>query len=318
VNWHEDWVGAFGSAPVDPTSREVSVQEVLAELIAGQPCRWFEHYEPTERGKAFLRGLSEAAFGGANEQVAWFVSEYALPVPPAWRNDIPFTYRCPDFACGDVARVLIVELKTERGSYQPRQMVDYLRLARHTFPDCWTDVVLLGPHRPGARPPHDDRQRYAELTWADVPARLLEHFGDDPRATQLCAFLHAELARPTAAATGTPARIPEDGDRDIDEAARGDAAVAHALRLAPSVATATASDRTERGIDVVFPTIESARRARRRVAAALQDGGWTDRVSVWLWQPASSGKPTTDAGAVAGLELRLAPRLARPHRGGAT
>lgn len=312
VRWHEHWLGAFGAPPVDPTSREVSVQEVLAELIAGHRCAWFEPYEPTGAGRAFLRGLWAAAVGDAGEQLPWFVSEYALPVPPAWRSDIPFTYRCPDFACGDGSRVLIVELKTERGSYQPRQMADYLRLARHKLPDCWTDVVLLGPHRPGASPPHDDRQRYAELTWAGVPALLREHFPNDVRAAQLCAFLGVELARlPSAAVSRAAVPVVVDDPVDVEDAARGDAAVAHALRLAPSIATAAAGDRTERGIDVEFPTVETARHAQLRIAAALEEGGWADRVSVWLWQPSSSGKPTTDAGAAAGRELRLAPRLAR-------
>ena len=202
--------------------------------------------------------------------------------------------------------MLIIELKTERGSYQRRQMADYLRLARYKLPESWTDVILLGPHRPGASPNHDGRQRYAELTWADVPALLHRHFGDDPRASQLSAFLNAGLAHPSASSALVSRALDT-----VDDVPLGDAAVGHALRLAPSVAKSAASDRTERGIDVEFPTVESARSAQGRVAAALDDAGWSDRVSVWLWQPASSGKPSTDAGALSGRELRLAPRRPR-------
>ena len=71
------------------------------------------------------------AFGDHGD-AAWFVSEFYLPVPEAWRTEIPYTYRCPDFSCGAGDRVLIVELKTEQaGSHSARQMVDYLRLVRH-------------------------------------------------------------------------------------------------------------------------------------------------------------------------------------------
>lgn len=313
--WHDQWQHAFGAPPPDATSREVSVQEVLAELISGHRCAWFEPYEPTDRGKALLQALSRAAFGDAAEDIPWFVSEYELPVPPAWRTDIPFTYRCPDFACGDGRRVLIVELKTERGSYQGRQMSDYLRLARHKLPDSWTDVALLAPHRPGAKPQRDDRQRYAELTWADVPDFLTASFPGDGRAERLAAFLAADLATPHRAASTRQsqegAREPVASQQEVDDADRCQAAVLHALCLAPSVAAAKSGDRTERGIDVAFQTVDVARRAQKRITQALAEAGFAEQVSVWLWQPSSTGVPTTEAGATAGRELRLAPRLRR-------
>ena len=157
-------------------------------------CAWFEPYEPTPSGKAFLTALWRQSFGDDSQDVEWFVSEYELPVPPAWRADTPFTYRCPDFACGNGSRVFIVELKTERGSYQPRQMADYLRLTRYKLPDHWTDLALLGPHRPGATPAHDERQRYAELTWAGIPDLLRSSFPGDNGSARLCAFLAQDLA----------------------------------------------------------------------------------------------------------------------------
>jgi hypothetical protein len=107
--------------------------------------------------------------------------------------------------------VLIVELKTERGSYQAKQMADYLRLARRKLPDAITDVALLASHRPGAHPSHDDRQRYAELTWHDVPALLGDVFPRHRVADALATFLSAELATTESApmpATRGPAEIP--------------------------------------------------------------------------------------------------------------
>lgn len=134
----------FGGEPTDRTSREVSVQDVLAELIAGQRAPWFQIFEPTGGGQDFLRSIARLAFD--DEPVAplsWFVSEYALPVPDEWRAEIGVSYGCPDFACGHEGYTFVIELKTERGSYRRCQMSDYLRLARRLHPDDRIDMVLL-------------------------------------------------------------------------------------------------------------------------------------------------------------------------------
>ena len=68
-------------------------------------------------------------------------------------------------------------------------MVDYLRLVRHKLPDSATDVALLAPHRPGAAPPRDSRQRYGELTWADLIPMIVDAFGEDSTARRLSTFL---------------------------------------------------------------------------------------------------------------------------------
>lgn len=313
MSWLDQWLRSFGADPMDPTSREVCVQEVLAELIAGQRCAWFKSYSPTDQGRAFLASLWREAFSEGAPPISWFVSEYELPVPPAWREEIPFTYRCPDFACGDADRVLIVELKTERGSYSARQMADYLRLARHRLPQASTDVVLLGPHAPGAQPDHDARQRYAELTWTQVPALLAATFPGVPRAEQLSDFLGADLAMHAARASRPTQDPPQDPvtttapEEDVEQVERCAAAVLHALRMAPSLVAAD-SHRLERGIDVAFPSVAAAREGKASVAAALRDASVGELVSVWLWQPSSTGRPTTEAGAETGVELRLAPR----------
>ena len=170
MSWVEAWRQILGDDPVDRTSREVSVQDVLAELIVGRRPLWFEKCETTAGGHIFISRLWEMALGSAPEgRLEWFVSEYALPVPPEWREEIGLTYGCPDFACRWGSSVLIVELKTETGSYRARQMPDYSRLARRLHPDDLIDLLLLGPSLPGQQPACDDRQRYVELTWADIP-----------------------------------------------------------------------------------------------------------------------------------------------------
>jgi hypothetical protein len=300
VKWVEDWLRLFAEEPTDRTSREVSVQDVLAVLIVGRKPAWFEPCVPTPAGRRFLGALWREAFGDAQDlNVTWFVSEYALPVPPEWRAEIGLTYGCPDFACHADGRIFILELKTERGSYRPRQLSDYLRLARRMHPDKLIDVALLGPTTPGDRPMHDDRQRYAEFTWSSIPALLESEFANEPLADTLARFLRLDLTRPEPALPTTVA------DGPIDELIA--AAVAHAQRIAPSVVDASPGDATERGIDVPLPSLESARTAQRAIQAALAANGLADRVSVWLWRPSSTGVPATEAGRDTGQELRLAP-----------
>lgn len=300
------------------------MQEVLAELTAGRKCNWFLPYTPTESGRAFLQALWHELFGSEHGRAQWFVSEYELPVPLEWRDQIPFTYRCPDFACGDDERVLIIELKTERGSYSAQQMVDYLRLARHRLPVPRIDVALLGPHLPGGDPPHDERQRYAEITWANLPRILQVAFPSDDLAERLSAFLVVDLAAPgvtppkpvTRKAATPPAGgggpAPTAAEQEEPPADESAAAVMHALRMAPALAMARSGDNTERGIDVAFESINAARGAQAQVKAALDTAGFTDRVGVWLWQPSSTGLPTTAAGRETGRELRLHPRSGTP------
>jgi hypothetical protein len=87
--------------------------------------------------------------------------------------------------------------------------------------------------------------------------------------------------------------------------------VAHAVRLAPSVATSRRRDATERGIDVSFDSVAEARSAKLAILETLRAVGYADTVTVWLWQPSSTGYPTTPAGQATGRELRLAPKRRR-------
>lgn len=313
MTWQEFWYEIFGLDPPDRTSREVSVQETLAFLITGRKAAWFVQYVPTDEGATFLRALWVKAFGDApSEPFDWFVSEYELPVPVKWRDEIGLTYGCPDVACRSADRILIVELKTEAGSYRRRQMPDYLRLARCKHPTESLDLALLGPGRPPDAPACDDRQRYAELTWSEVPVLLSECFPGDVVASGLARFLTDGLAlrsrperpAPSLAQFGSHVTSPPAGGGNN---ARVAAAIEHALQLAPSVAGARPDDSTERGIDVAFAFDSDAQAARLAVKQALADHGFARRVTVWLWRRESTGKPATPAGAKEGRELRLAP-----------
>jgi hypothetical protein len=260
------------------------------------------------------------AFDGQIGSPAWFVSEYDMPVPVEWRADIAFAYRCVDLACGDHQRLVIIELKTEPRSYRPDQVADYLRLVRHRNPGHATDVVLLGPLRPGYTPARGSGQRYAELTWDDVYPLLDHAFAGDDRAYRLGRFLELELLSPSV----DPSQSPT-AERDLERTETGatnapdstDTAVAHALRMAPSVAVARKGDSAERGIDVAFDSEADARSAIKAIKTALSDQGWDAGVSVWLWRPTSGGHPLTPAGAATGIELRLAPKLADRRTGAA-
>lgn len=247
MSWQEFWSETFGFDPPDRTSREVSVQEILAFLITGRKAAWLLPYDPTDDGATFLRALWAKAFGNAPDgPFDWFVSEYELPVPLEWRDEIGFTYRCPDLACRSADRILIVELKTEPGSYRRRQMSDYLRLARSKHPTERLDVGLLGPVRASDAPACDDRQRYAELTWSEIPQLLTGSFPGNVTGSGLAHFLTDGLTLPSQPGVAPSSRAPSKHDPIVATA------IEHALQLAPSVAEARPGDGTERGIDVAF------------------------------------------------------------------
>jgi hypothetical protein len=300
-HWHDTWRRIFEIEPYDKTSHEVCVQEVQAQLILGRRAAWFIHYPPTDRGQEWLRRVWQRAFPDTPiGQLDWFTSEIELIVPDELRDRItrkdgrPYTYRCPDFGALAGDRLLIIELKTLAISYDAQQIQHYFDLARYHYPHAHIDVILLGPHLPRGAPTVDERQRYAELSWADVPAINASAFPGDPRAARLAEFL---------AAVVLPLPVAEPPTAPVD---RIEAAVFQALRIAPALNGSTGDKKSERGIDVAFAGVDEARAAERAIRAALTERG-LDKVTTWLWRPRSLGPPRTDAGAEVGFELRLAP-----------
>jgi hypothetical protein len=222
-----------------------------------------------------------------------------------WREEIGLTYGCPDFACGTEDRILIIELKTERGSYRARQASDYLRLARRLHPAAPIDFILLAGHRPRASPICDGQQRYAEMTWAQLPELLQVAVPDSPLAPQLAAFIASSLnPAPDLHEMTSPSDQPPPSALLDDLIAT---AADQALHIAPALQANPTDNSAERGIDVRFASNRDARAAEARIRGALTAAGYTS-VTTWLWQRSSGGTPTTPAGRETGIELRLAPK----------
>ncbi len=192
-------------------------------------------------------------------------------------------------------------------------MSDYLRLARFKHPTERLDVGLLGPVRTSDAPACDDRQRYAEMTWPEIPELLTRSFPGNVMGSGLAHFLTDGLALSSRPQVPPPSRAqsklaaPFAGRAAVSHDPMVAAAVEHALQLAPSVAEARPGDSTERGIDVVFASERDARGARLAVKQALAENRFQGRITVWVWRTESTGKPLTPAGAEQGRELRLAP-----------
>jgi len=292
MTWPDTWRAIFGSDPPKPSSREESVQEVLARLIAGRAAKWFEPYETTPGGACFLAGVAEAAFADApSTPPDWFVSEYELPVPDDDRLRRGKTYGCPDFAAAWGRRLVVIELKTERGSVRAAQPVGYLELAALKHPGWLVDLVLFGPHRPLLAPPLGEGQRYGELTWADVVSLLASCWPDDESASRLAAFLSDQFPAVPAA-------------REPGPASAGPPPLAlEAARLAVEQAGAfLAGERTAAALDLRFDAADDARAVARAVNAQLSvKSPW----SLWVWTTTTGGQPLTEAGRASGIEVRL-------------
>jgi hypothetical protein len=85
-------------------------------------------------------------------------------------------------------------------------------------------------------------------------------------------------------------------------------AVQAALELPPTVAAAKPHDNAERGLEIVFASVDAAAYARTEINRALAETEWAGRAGAWLWQEASStGTALTRAGAATGFEIRLQP-----------
>ncbi|WP_183097417.1 hypothetical protein [Nocardioides pelophilus] len=310
--WHEAWVARVGSAPTRPSSREESVQQVLARTFLGLEPADFLKYPLTDDGETVVKAIWNAAFGDGPNQLDWFVSEYELPVPVEWREEIGLTYRAPDFACGTGNRILIIELKTEWGSYTKAQITDFLRLARRLHPDADIDLLLLEERHRRANRNLDRRQRYAEMTWTQLAAILRAELPDHDLAIKLCGFLEENLAGAAAATSASAAAEPSAGERALAEReAPLDAFVAtavdQALHIAPAIEAAPMNTKVARGIDVPFASVADLRIAEVAVRDALLNAGHPG-VSTWLWRKTSGGTPATPAGRDTGMELRIQPR----------
>ncbi len=83
-------------------------------------------------------------------------------------------------------------------------------------------------------------------------------------------------------------------------------AIEIALRLAPTVADATAIDDRDQAIDIELASESEAQFVRKRINDALKVDEWLDEVSIWVWEAAQHNRaPLTDQGRTKGFELRI-------------
>lgn len=94
------------------------------------------------------------------------------------------------------------------------------------------------------------------------------------------------------------------GARELD--ALAEVAVEQALALAPEVADAPSREASERGLDLIVPSVDAATYLRRRINEVLAAGEWLDDVEVWVWQRDQHVRPPlTPSGQACGIEVRL-------------
>ena len=229
------------------------------------------------------------------------MSEYELPVPPEWREEIGLTYRAPDFVCA-AGRILIVELKTEWRSYSKAQIRDFIRLARSLYPNADIDLILLEERRRGAGHDMAGRQRYSEITWSELAGILRSELPTHAMAGRLCSFIDASLPGSARSDRGTAAAEPSARTADLMTTA-----IDQALHIAPAIQADPRNANLARGIDVRFESEADARAAESGIRKALAEAGY-EGVTTWFWRTTSGGFPATPAGRDSGMELRIQPR----------
>jgi hypothetical protein len=271
--------------------REAVAQRALSCLMFGhEPRAWNAVDRPTARGARFLAGLDQLTFGTATA-FDRLVDEFELPARHAdeaagW----------PDYAALTDERVLLVELKAEKGSHRPGQCERYLELARHHHPQRDADIVYVTPTMP--RKPVTalgERCRYAHLLWSELVPLITAIWTDgtdDERA--LAAFLEEylpSLDRPRARRAAPEQAATEDGSGQLVDAM--------------DVARLVQVDRRQRGVELSLTTPEALESVRLELRDRCVGDPDVSNVRPWVWRRASSGQPLTELGRETGYELRL-------------
>lgn len=118
-----------------------------------------------DQGVAFFKALDLLSFGTTSWTTApTFIDEITMPK----RLDDELS-ASPDWTLVFDDRVWMIELKTERGSHRASQIPHYLDLASHHYPGRALDVTHLTGPLVKPPPPLGSGQRYAHLTWDQVP-----------------------------------------------------------------------------------------------------------------------------------------------------
>jgi hypothetical protein len=232
-----------------------------------------------------------------------FIDEFELPPRAETERG-----GAPDYAVTwhDVA--WLVELKTERASHRRGQILSYFELCRYHHPTCRVSITYLTPLGEYALVTNDDWARYAHVAWPEVALLIRDIWpycpDEDKRAVVqglLDAIDRLDLTPAQWRAKVAAPPLPREPARSpLDEA----------LELA----RLSAEDGTQRALDRPASSLEELQGLRlevRDALAATAPDSPLRHVMPWLWQPASTGRPMTSAGADNGYELRLSRYNAR-------
>lgn len=283
--------------------REAIAQRALSSLVLGhEPLQWNLPDEMTPRGTTFLHSLDVRAFASPSTPTV-LVDELELPSRHAGERA-----GWPDDAAVGDDRLLMIELKAERGSHTPGQCERYLDLARHHHPQRSVDLVYVTPtmpRKPIAAVP--DRARYAHLLWLEVLPLIVEAWGgsDMPEERELTVFLTSylpSLDRPRRAATVPPQR-PEQTPAPAVAPALPPRATSSDVAM--EVARQVQGDRRQRPVPTDAAAPDELEAERLELRDRLMSDETTPNVRPWLWRTASTGQPMTEQGRSTGYELRL-------------
>lgn len=288
---------------------EGTAQRYLCALLINGPAYGYHKTWPlSERGARFVARLYRHSFGALPTDAPIFWNEMNLRAVDADDDHaVDYAFLWPDIQ-------FLVELKTLGGSHRPGQLAEYLRRARHHNPEQAIDLLYLTQPMVAATPDDmPERCRYAHTDWPEAMAIAEDVWGDseDPREKRCVTLLRDHLAaegalaelgassRSTKRAGATIADdLPESWRRVLDGAVLAAAAAAGGRRTAVEVPlNLVAEELFESRLAAVKTLLEA------KIAASSDLEG----VKVWWWRSSTKGRAYTEAGAQAGMELRLSP-----------
>jgi hypothetical protein len=178
------------------SGREAYVEMLLASLIVGtRPPKMNKPFSPSQMGIRILQEIDAKSFG----ILQWtedpkFVWELCLVKRPQDQEN-----RWPDLAVLWPNRILLLELKVERGSIRKEQVEDYIDLAQYHYPSRQIDLILITTDPVERVPRIPENARYKNLTWKEVAQIIetemkLKEFGVDSREKAAALFFYEYLS----------------------------------------------------------------------------------------------------------------------------
>lgn len=281
---------------------------LCALLIDGREYGYHKSWPVSERGVRFVARLHSRSFSTTPDGAPQFWNEMnllAVDADDKQAVDYAFLWQQVSF---------LVELKTLGGSHRPGQLAEYLLRARHHNPEKAIDLLYLTQPMLAASPePLPERCRYAHISWPEVLEIADGVWGDsdDPREVRCLTLLREHLeAEGALAEVAVPARstsrrrpeaaapLPEEWQRVVDRAVVAAGQAAAGEKVAVVVPPDLVRD------PAIVNRLEQVKLdLEARIAASAELAG----VKVWRWKSGTSQRAYTEAGALAGFELRLSP-----------